>query len=271
VVAVPIEDLEDPHDDLLDEHVGLVAVQHVDYRTSQRLDLTALTHAAHEVGALALWDLSHSVGAMDLDLDGAGVDLAVGCTYKYLNGGPGAPAFAYVAAQHLDVLEQPIPGWAGHADSFSMDERHKPAGDIRRLLSGTPPILALRALGAALDAFDGIDLAALRKHSVALTERCIQLADEWLKPLGVEVVSPRDARRRGSHVALRYPNAWEVIRSAADVGVIGDFRPPDLCRLGFAPRYLELDDVDEALDRLAYVIESRLWEKYLGSYRPTVT
>jgi kynureninase len=271
VVAVPSEDLAAGCDEILDEHTGVLAVTHVDYRTGYRLDLHALTRAAHEVGAIALWDLSHSVGAMDLELDAAGVDLAVGCTYKYLNGGPGSPAFAYVAAPHLATLDQPLPGWVGHADPFSMDERHRPASGIRRVLSGSPSVLALRALAVALDRFAGVDLAALRAHSVALTDRCIQLADEWLVPLGVELATTRHSARRGSHVSLRHPHAWEVVQAAIEVGVVGDHRPPDLIRLGFAPLHLTLDDVDEAMDRLAYVVESRRWEHWVGVERPTVT
>lgn len=246
---------------------AVLAITHVDYRTGRRLDLAGLTAAAHAVGAIAVWDLSHSVGAMDLHLDDAEVDLAAGCTYKYLSGGPGSPAFAFVAARHVPVLEQPIPGWVGHADPFSMDERHAPDPGIRRVLSGTPPIVALVALEAALDRFEDVDLAALRAHSITLTERCIALADE----LGLEVVTPRDPEQRGSHIALRHPHAWAVVQAAIAVGVVGDFRPPDLVRFGFAPLSVTLADVDEAMGRLGEILESAAWQPWKDALRPVVT
>ena len=174
----------------------MLAVTHVDYRTGRRLDLAALTAAAHAAGAVAVWDLSHSTGAMDLHLDEAEVDLAVGCTYKYLNGGPGSPAFAYVAERHHGVLDQPLPGWVGHADPFSMSEVHEPADGIRRMLSGTPSVLALAALDHALGRFDGVDLVALRARSLALTDRCIEpaptrSASRWSRPASTTTAAAR--------------------------------------------------------------------------------
>ncbi len=263
VVAVGPDDLAGA----LDADIAALALTHVDYRTGRRLDMAALTSAAHDAGALVVWDLSHSTGAMDLHLDAAGVDLAVGCTYKYLNGGPGSPAFAYVAARHLPALDQPIPGWVGHIDPFSMDERHVPDPGIRRVLSSSPPVIALQALAVALDRFDGVDLAALRAHSLALTDRCMTRADD----LGLEVATPRDPDQRGSQVALRHPNAWEVVQAAIDAGVVGDFRPPDLIRLGFAPLQLTLGDVDEAMDRLATILATGAWERWQHAPRPVVT
>jgi kynureninase len=251
--------------------VGVVAVTHVDYRSGERHDLSAVTAAAHAVGAVMVWDLSHSVGAMDLHLDDAGVDLAVGCTYKYLNGGPGSPAFAYAASRHHQALRHPLVGWVGHADPFSMDERHEPAHGIRRLLSGTPPVLGLRCLEMALERFDGVDLHELRAHSLALTGRAMELADERLLPPGFEVVAPRDPQRRGSQVSLRHPEAWAVVQAAIEVGVVGDFRPPDLCRLGFAPLYLALDDVEEAIDRIVGVMTAGTWQRWRDAGRPAVT
>jgi len=263
VVAVAGDDLASA----VGSDTAVLALTHVDYRTGRRLDLAGLTAAAHDAGAVAVWDLSHSVGAMDLHLDEAEVDLAVGCTYKYLNGGPGSPAFAYVAERHLSTLDQPIPGWVGHADSFSMSEVHVPAPGIRRVLSGTPSIVALGALAAALDRFDGVDLQALRAQSLALTDRCIQRADE----LGLETVTPRDAESRGSQVSLRHEHAWSVVQACIDAGVVGDFRPPDLIRFGFAPRYTTLVDVDEAMTRLTEVLRTESWRKWLNADRPTVT
>ncbi len=246
---------------------AVLAVTHVDYRTGRQLDMATLTAAAHSAGAVAVWDLSHSTGAMDLHVDDAEVDLAVGCTYKYLNGGPGSPAFAYVATRHLPVLDQPLPGWAGRADPFSMSEVHEPAVGIRRMLSGTPSVLALGALEHALGRFDGIDLAALRAHSLALTDRCIARAGE----LGLEVLTPREHEDRGSQVSLRHRHAWEVVQALLEAGVVGDFRPPDVIRLGFAPTYVTLEDVDEAMARLADVLRSESWRGWLDVAHPTVT
>jgi kynureninase len=252
--------------DAVDEATAVVALAHVDYRTGRRHDLSSVTAAAHDAGALALWDLSHSVGAMDMHLDEAGVDLAVGCSYKYLNGGPGAPAFAYVAARHLDRIEQPIPGWLGHADPFSMSEVHLPDTGIRRLLSGTPPVIPLRALDHALSRFEGVDLAELRATSERLTARAIERADA----LGLEVVTPRDPSERGSQVSLRHEHAWEVMQALVAAGVIGDVRPPDLLRFGFAPLDVSEADVDEAFDRLARVLGEGTWRRWLDAPRPTV-
>jgi kynureninase len=263
VVAVGPDDLADA----LGPDTAVLAVTHVDYRTGRRLDMPALTAAAHAAGAVAVWDLSHSTGAMDLHLDEAEVDLAVGCTYKYLNGGPGAPAFAYVAHRHQAGLDQPLPGWVGHADPFSMSEVHEPAAGVRRLLSGSPSVLALTALEHALGRFDGVDLIALRAHSLALTDRCFAAADA----AGLDVVTPREPEARGAHVSLRHEHAWEVVQALIEAGVVGDFRPPDLIRLGFPPLDLRLEDVDEAMGRLAEVVRRASWRAWLGADRPTVT
>ena len=258
------------HDDVLgaiDGSTGVVALAHVDYRTGHRHDLAAVSAAAHAAGAIALWDLSHSVGAMDLHLDEAQVDLAVGCTYKYLNGGPGSPAFAYVATRHLGAIVQPVPGWVGHTDPFSMSEVHVPATGIRRLLSGTPPVLALRSLEHALTRFDGVDLAELRRTSERLTQRAIERGDD----LGLEVVTPREPSERGSHVSLRHDHAWEVMQALIAAGVVGDVRPPDVLRFGFAPLYITESDVDEAFERLEEIIRHETWRPWLDTPRPTVT
>jgi kynureninase len=262
VVAVGPDELADA----LDDHTAALAVSHVDYRTGRRLDLPTLTAAAHGVGALAVWDVCHSVGAMDLHLDGDGADLAVGCTYKYLNGGPGSPAFTYVAERHLDAIDQPIPGWVGHADPFSMSEQHVPAAGIRRMLSGTPSVLALRSLAHALRQLDGVDLADLRRTGERLTQRAIEHADA----LDLEVVTPRDPTQRGSQMSLRHDHAWEVMQALIADGVVGDVRPPDLLRFGFAPLYITEDDVDEAFDRLAEILRTEAWQAWVDTPHPTV-
>jgi kynureninase len=253
------------------DDTAVVSLCHVDYRTGVMIDMEAVTRAAREHGAIVVWDLCHSVGTMDLHLDAVEVDLAVGCTYKYLNGGPGSPAFAYVARRHLAHLDQPIPGWAGHAEPFSLDEVHQPDAGIRRLLSGTPPVIALAALSAALEEFTGVDLAELRARSVALTSRFIVLADRDLARYGFEVVTPRAASERGSHVSLRHPHAFQVVQAAIEAGVVGDFREPDLCRFGFAPLLTTSEEVDEAVRRIAALMELEAWREDRHSIRHTVT
>jgi kynureninase len=193
--------------DALDDHVGLVALSHVDFRTGALLDLRGITAETHNAGALALWDLSHSAGVVPVDIRGAGADLAVGCTYKYLHGGPGAPAYVYVRPDLVDHLESPIPGWFGHASPFAMETRYRPAAGIDRFLAGTPSVLALAALQPGLDLVKEAGIAAIRAKSTALTSLAIDLADAWLAPHGVEVVTPRDAGRRGtSRCATRRPD-----------------------------------------------------------------
>ena len=267
VEAVPASELAAA----LCDGTAVVCATHVDYRSGVRLDMAELTAAAHDAGALVLWDLSHSTGAMDLHLDRDGVDLAVGCTYKYLNGGPGAPAFAYVAERLQGELDQPVRGWVGHAAPFTMDERYAPAPGIRRILSGTPPVLSLVALSTALEAFRDVDLGALRRHSLALTDRFIELADERLAAHGFSVVTPRERTQRGSHVSLAHDHAYEVIQAAIAAGVVGDYREPGLCRFGFAPLYLTVDDVDEAVDRLVDLMERGDWQAPEHAVRNTVT
>lgn len=257
--------------DAIDESAAVVVATHVDFRSAERFDMAEVTAAAHDAGAVVVWDLSHSVGAMDVHLDACDVDLAVGCTYKYLNGGPGSPAFAYVASRHLPLLDQPLPGWIGHADPFSMAEDHRPAADVRRVLSGTPPVLGLASLDIALDRFDEVDMTELRRASLALTDRFMDLADRRLAGYGFSVITPRDHERRGSHVSLSHPDAYAIVQALVAAGVVGDFREPSLCRFGFAPLYLTVEHVDEAVDRLVTVMETRTYEADEFAVRSTVT
>jgi kynureninase len=240
----------------LDRDTAVVVSSHVDYASGVMKDMAAVTAEAHDAGALVLWDLSHSVGAVPLDLDGADVDLAVGCTYKYLSGGPGSPAFCYVASRLQRELDSPIPGWVGHARPFEMESGYEPDAGVRRLLTGTPSILALAALDAALDVFDGVSIDDLRAKSVALGELFIELVDERLGDTGVVVGSPREASRRGSHVSLVHPSAGKVVDALCERGVIVDFRRPDVARFGFAPLYIRFVDVWDAVDHLAAVLVS---------------
>ena len=242
-------------EDVLDEHVSVVLLSHVDYRTGDLLDLPALTAAVHDVGGVVVWDLSHSLGVVPTALDDAGVDLAVGCTYKYLNAGPGAPAYLYAARRHLPVLDNLIPGWWSAEDLFAMADRYEPAQDARRLLSGTPWVSGLLAVreGAALAAEAGVEAA--RHKSTLLTGYAIEVVDTLAaEGLPLEVVTPREPARRGSHVSVRVPDARAVTARLTDRGVLPDFREPDLLRLGLAPLTTSFAEVHLGLTVLAEVL-----------------
>ncbi|HKX75141.1 MAG TPA: kynureninase [Acidimicrobiia bacterium] len=224
--------------------VGVVAATHVDFRTGRRHDLAGVSRRAREVGALTVWDLSHSTGAMPVDVAAHQVDFAVGCGYKYLNGGPGAPAYLYVSPNHLTTALNPITGWFAHARPFDFSPQFIPAEGIGRLRVGTPDIVAMAALEAALTVWEGIDLAAVRSKSEGLTSLFIDLVDQQLA--GVRVVTPRRAEERGSQVSLKMGSARQVMDELARRGVVGDFRPPDLLRFGLAPLYIRYVDVWDA-------------------------
>ncbi|MDQ4037298.1 MAG: kynureninase [Actinomycetota bacterium] len=236
---------------VLGPQTAVVLLSHVDYRSGYIADLAGVTTAVHEVGGVAVWDLSHSAGLVPMSLDAAEVDFAVGCTYKYLNAGPGAPAFLYVAAQHVPLVQQPITGWFGAADVFSMAPRYEPAPGIRRMLSGTPSVLGIVAVqeGMTLIAEAGLD--RIRAKAVELTEYTIALADERLAPLGASVASPRAAAERGGHVTIRCPGAEDVTRRLVAAGVVPDFRNPDLIRLGLSPLTTSYAEVWTAIDIFA--------------------
>ncbi len=232
---------------------ALVVLSHVAYRSGALVDMAGVTDAAHRAGALALWDLSHSAGAVPVGLDVAGADLAVGCTYKYLNAGPGAPAFLYVAARHQRRLRSPIQGWFAQRDQFAMGTAFVPVDGVERFAAGTPPVLGLAAVdeGVALLAEAGID--RVRAKAMALTDLLVGLADEWLAPLGFALASPREPSRRGAHITLRHDEAWPVTAALVTAGVVGDFRAPEHLRLGPAPlstRYVEVWDAADRLRRL---------------------
>jgi kynureninase len=235
---------------------ALVALSQVAYRSAFLLDMTAITAVAHQAGALTLWDLSHSAGVVPVDHDGSGADLATGCTYKYLNGGPGAPAFLYVRAEHQPVLRQPIWGWLGRRDPFVMAQGYEPAAGIGSFLSGTPPVLALNAVAAGLDLVCEAGIAALRAKAVALGEFVIARHDEWLAPVGVSLGSPRRSAERGGHVALIHPQAAELCRALAARGVITDFREPDIIRVGLSPLTTSFADAERGLVVLHELLSS---------------
>jgi kynureninase len=236
------------------ERTALVALSHVAYWSGHLADAEALTRVTHDAGALILWDLCHSVGSVPLALDEWGVDLAVGCTYKYLNGGPGAPAFAYVAERHLDELTQPIQGWMGHADPFLMPPGFEPAKGVRRFLSGTPAILAMQPMSDMLDLIEAVGIEAVRQKSVALTEYAIAIADQDLLPLDVELGSPRDPDRRGGHVTLNHPRMREVTEALWRDDVIPDYREPNGLRVGLSPLSTSFYEVRRGLAAVAQAL-----------------
>jgi kynureninase len=246
----------------LDERVAVVVLSHVAYRSGALADLAAVTRLVHEAGALVLWDLSHAAGAVPAELAAAGADLAVGCTYKYLNGGPGAPAFLHVRRELQEQLRQPIWGWFGQHDQFAMGPEYDPAPGIERFGVGTPPVLAMAAVevGVRLVAEAGIDRLAAKGRE--LTDLLVALADAWLAPHGVVLASPRDPARRGSHVTLAHPQAWQLTQALVDRGVVPDFRTPDRVRLGPAPLYTRFVDVWDAMERFRDLLAEGAQDRY---------
>jgi kynureninase len=255
----------------VDRDTALVALCHTAFKSSFVYDLDEVTALAHRSGAWMLWDVCHSVGAMPLALAAAEADLAVGCGYKYLNGGPGAPAFLYVRPELQDRLRNPIQGWLGHGAPFDFDSAYVPAPGIQRFLAGTPPVLSLAALEPGLDLLLEAGLDRIRAKSVALTELLIAGWEAELAPLGYALSSPRGSARRGSHVSLGHAEGWRINRALLEeLRLIGDFRAPDNIRLGVAPLYTTFAEVDEAVARLARAVRDRLYEKYPAE-RPTIT
>ncbi|MFZ3008730.1 MAG: kynureninase [Phenylobacterium sp.] len=245
--------------DGLDDSVALLLLTHAHYKTGELHDMTALTTWAHEVGALALWDLSHSAGALEVDLNGAGADLAVGCGYKYLNGGPGAPAFAYIARRHQADFRSPLTGWMGHAQPFAFTDDYAPGQGMLRALCGTPSVLGLTALEAALSAFDGVEMAALRAKSRALGDLFLDLVAQRCPGFGV--ACPRDSAKRGSQVSLTHANGYAIVQALIARGVVGDFRAPDVLRFGLAPLYVRYVDVWDAVEHLVQVMAREEWRE----------
>ena len=233
-------------------------VTEVDYRTGRRHDMPALIRKAHAVGALVIWDLAHSAGALPVDVAAADTDFAVGCTYKYLNGGPGAPAFIYVAPRLADQARPALSGWMGHEAPFAFDLSYRPGAGIERMRVGTPPILALAALDAALDVWDGVDMAAVRAASLRLADVFIEQVERRCPDL--ELASPRDGAIRGSQISFRHPDGYAVMQALIARGVIGDFRAPDILRFGLTPLYIDERDIIAAVDILAEVMRARLWD-----------
>ncbi|MDJ0465492.1 kynureninase [Streptomyces sp. H27-C3] len=251
--------------------IAVAAYAPVDYRTGELYDMAELTAAAHDVGALMHWDLCHAAGAMPIGLDSMEADFAVGCGYKYLSGGPGAPAFAYVALRHQQDFDHPVTGWHGHAEPFAMSGTYAPAPGITQARVGTPPLLSLVALEAALTAYDGVDMGDVRAKSLSLTAFLQECADSLLDSLGFTMATPREPERRGSQVSLSHPEAYPLVAALTARGVIGDMRAPDLLRFGFNALYLTHADVLHGVRELRNIVSTGAHRAAPYQQRPTVT
>ena len=253
----------------IDETVAVTLITEVDYRTGRKHDMAAITAAAHAKGALTVWDLAHSAGALPVDLAGSGADFAVGCTYKYLNSGPGGPAFIYVAPRHADRARPALSGWLGHEAPFAFDLSYRPGGGIERMRVGTPPVLQLAALEAALDVWDGVRMESVRARSIELTEQFVHEVEAACPTL--MLASPRDPAQRGSQISFRHPEGYAIMQALIARGVIGDFRAPDILRFGFTPLYTSEADVSGAAQVLAEVMAGSLWDRPEYKTRARVT
>jgi len=253
----------------IDDDTAVLMLTEVDYRTGRRHDLPALTRAAHDVGALVIWDLAHSAGALEVDVAGGGADFAAGCAYKYLNGGPGAPAFVYVAPRHAEAARPALSGWLGHDAPFAFERAYRPGEGIERMRVGTPPVIQMAALDAALDIWDGVDMAALRARSLALADRFITGVETAAPALAL--ATPRAHSARGSQVSFRHPEGYAIMQALIARGVIGDFRSPNILRFGIAPLYIGEDEIDRAVAVIAEVMANDLWRDPAFRTRAAVT
>ena len=255
--------------DAITDEVAVMMLTEVDYRTGRMHDMAALTARAHAAGALAVWDLAHSAGAIPVDLAGAGADFAVGCTYKYLNGGPGAPAFVYVAPRHAGQAVPALSGWLGHEAPFDFDLSYRPGAGVERMRVGTPPVIQMAALASALDVWDMTDMADIRARSIELTEQFIAGVEAACPQLTLN--SPRDPAHRGSQVSFRFKEGYAAMQALVARGVIGDFRAPDTMRFGFTPLYIDQGDVEAAIAIISDVINNDLWDRPEYKLRNRVT
>lgn len=255
--------------DAIDDTVAVTMITEVDYRTGRRHDMAAITARAHQHGALTIWDLAHSAGAFQVELAKCNADFAVGCTYKYLNSGPGGPAFIYVAPRHADTARPALSGWQGHAAPFAFDLDYRPATGAERMRVGTPPILQLAALEASLDIWDTVDMAALRSASLKLQDQYIAGVEAACPTL--TLATPRDHALRGSQVSFRHPEGYAIMQAMIARGVIGDFRAPDIIRCGFTPLFIDADDVAKAIAIIADIMQNNLWDRPEYKTRAKVT
>ena len=253
----------------IDGTVAVLLLTEVDYRTGRLHDMQALTRKAHAAGALTVWDLAHSAGALPVDVTATGADFAAGCTYKYLNGGPGAPAFIYVAPKHVEQVRPALSGWLGHAEPFAFDLDYRAGQGIERMRVGTPPVIALAALEAALDVWEGVSMGAVRQASIALIDRFIGEIEARCPEL--TLASPRDGAKRGSQVSFRHSNGYAIMQALIARGVIGDFRSPDIVRFGIAPLYINEADVLRAVSVIEEVMRNRRWDDEKYSRKALVT
>ena len=260
-----------PHDVMasIDDSIAVTLITEVDYRTGRRHDMAAITARAHQAGALTIWDLAHSAGALPVHLAAAKADFAVGCTYKYLNSGPGGPAFIYVAPAHAGRVRPALSGWLGHEAPFAFDPAYRPGAGIERMRVGTPPVLQLAALEAALDIWDHVDLEDLRAASLTLTDQFIAGVEAACPDL--TLVTPRDHDQRGSQVSFAHPQGYAIMQALIDQGVVGDFRAPDILRFGFTPLFIDATDVARAIAVLAQIMNRGLWDRPEFKTRAKVT
>ncbi|WP_296640967.1 kynureninase [Roseinatronobacter sp.] len=256
-------------EDAIDDHVAVLMITEVDYRTGRKHDMARLIAKAHAAGALVVWDLAHSAGAIPVDLAGANADFAVGCSYKYLNSGPGGPAFIYVAPRLADKVRPALSGWLGHEAPFAFDLDYRPGAGIERMRVGTPPVLQLAALDAALDVWDGVEMSDLRARSLELQDMFIERVEAACPDL--TLATPRDHKSRGSQVSFRHAQGYAIMQALIAEGVIGDFRAPDILRFGFTPLYLSREDVAQAADILCDIMTSGRWDRPEFHTRAKVT
>ncbi|NBW31849.1 MAG: kynureninase [bacterium] len=250
---------------------AVLMLTHVDYRTGRIRDMRSLSAAAHEAGALTVWDLSHSTGILDLDIDRDGADFAVGCGYKYLNGGPGAPSFTWVAPALVDVASQPLSGWFGHKDPFAFVPGFEAASGIQRFLTGTQQVLSLASLDEALNVWEDVSMHDVRKKSIAQTERFIAGVERECDGRGLALLSPRNSEVRGGQVSFEHEEGYRIMQALISRGVIGDFRAPNVLRFGFSPLYVSFADIDRAVDILAEIMRSESWKQPQFAAKQTVT
>ena len=255
----------------IDADVAVVMLTHVNYKTGYMYDMQALTALSHECGALSLWDLAHSAGAVPVDLHQAGADYAIGCTYKYLNGGPGSQAFVWVNPALVDLVRQPLSGWFGHTRQFAMESNYAPSAGIARYLCGTQPITSLAMVECGLEIFAQTDMASLRTKSLALTDLFIALVESRCAAHGVTLITPREHARRGSHVSFEHPEGYAVIQALIARGVIGDYREPRIMRFGFTPLYTRFTEVWDAVEILGEILDQKAWDQPQFKVRNSVT
>jgi kynureninase len=257
--------------DSLDDKVAILVLSHINYKTGEILPMLEITEAAHRVGALVIWDLSHSAGVLPIELDECEVDFAVGCTYKYLNAGPGAPAFIYVASRHIAQARQPLNGWWGHAEPFAFEDEFRPAGNISRFLCGTQPVLSLKGVACGLDSYAGVSMLQVREKSKGLCDLFIRLLGQECPDSRLQLIGPRCRERRGSQVSYRFEHGYALMQALIERGVVGDFRAPDLMRFGFSPLYIRYEDIWNAVQCLKICLQQKIWQQDKYHRRQPVT